>query len=268
MNQKNNPNMNIRSTTLRLFILAVLLSAAPAVFCQTIFWIGIPGTLNGTNFGVSTNWATATSSNNSPTSGSLCQFNGSVAGNLVVASQDGINHNTGNPIGGSAGASGVSIEITAAQTSPVNLISPVSASTGMGLNGITVDAGAAQLQIGDTSANQLLCTLRPSGSVHTWDNESSFPLIIMPNMQINNGGGSSGHVIDFVGPGDFYVTNNLRFNNGPVFTHTVAMDGTGTMYWAAGGVNDHFNNPLGVVFADSGTLDVTSAGLMPVAAGS
>ncbi|HLX69365.1 MAG TPA: autotransporter-associated beta strand repeat-containing protein [Verrucomicrobiae bacterium] len=255
--------MKIRSTTLKCLIGTALLTAGTTVFGQ-IQWTGVAGTLNGTNFGVTTNW-----SGGSPTSGTLCQFNGNVAGNITAASIDGVDHaGSGNPIGGSFGASGVSIEITPTQTSPVNLISPVAASTGMGFNNITVDSGAAQFTVGNTTANQLLCTLRPSGSVHIWENDSSHPLIIMPNMQIANGGGASGHVIQFNGPGDFGVTNNLRFNNGPTFTETVAMTGTGTLYWTAGGVNNKFNNNMGVVIVNSGTIDALSAGLFPFASGS
>src|SRR5215475_485444 len=98
--------MKIRSATLRLLICACLLSAS-AAFGQNIFWAGIPGTQWGTNFGVTTNWSTATSTNNRPASTTNCVFNGSVAGPVVACSQDGINHASGgDPIGGSAGAQG------------------------------------------------------------------------------------------------------------------------------------------------------------------
>jgi autotransporter-associated beta strand protein len=228
-----------------------------SVFGQ-ITWVGpSPG-----NFGRTTNW-----SGGSPTSGTLCVFNGSVAGNVVAFSQDGIDGAGGGaPIGGSFGANGVSLNLTSGQTSPVNFTSLVAASVGMGFNGIQVDSGAGQLILGDGTANQLVATLRPSSGIHLWVNNSANPIIINPNVQIQNGGGTA-HTINFQGTGDFAITNNIRNNNNAP-ANTLQWDSTGTTTWSAGGVNDKFNDGgLANVVINAGTVIVTSAGLLPITFG-
>ncbi len=261
-------------TKLKLFKLLLLMCCAfvaPAVFGQNTpaWWTGNGIGPNGYNIGVATNWAWSGGVSNQPTTGVDLQFNGSVAGPITVYSIDGINH-TGTAIGGGFGANGVTFELTGSQTSPVTLSTTVGSSTGMGFNGITLDPGAASFTVGDNTANQLVCTFRPSSGVHTWANNSSSPLILMPNFQVGNGGGSSGHVIDFTGTGNFYITNNLNFDNGSTFTATLEWDVTGnsTTIWAAGGANDHFNNPEGPIVIDGGTIVITSPGLMSYSAGS
>ena len=242
---------------LKLLTLLCSTFAITSVFGQ-ITWIGpSPG-----NFGRTTNW-----SGGSPVSGTVCVFNGSVAGNLVVFSQDGIDGaGGGNPIGGSFGANGVSLNLTASQTSPVNFTSLVAASVGMGFNGIQVDSGAGQLILGDGTANQLVATLRPSSGLHLWVNNSANPIIINPNFQIQNGGGTA-HTVDFQGTGDFAITNNLRNNNNAP-ANTLQWDSTGTTIWSAGGVNDKFNDGgLANVIINVGTVIVTSAGLLPITFG-
>jgi fibronectin-binding autotransporter adhesin len=261
---------NFRSAKLAA-LLTILCSAfaAESVFGQftptPIFWIGIPGTLNGNNFGVSSNWSDGTTNFVFPGSGALCQFAGAVAGTVNVISVDGIDHGGGGglgAIGGSFGASGVFIEITSNQTSPVNLFATNQA-VGMGLAGIQVDAGAGQFTLGDNiSGHQLTCTLRPSAGIHGFTNNSAYPEVINPTFQIQNGGGNQ-HEIDFGGTGDFAITNNLRENNNaPV--NIIQFFNTGTSTWTAGGPNDLFNDGgLANVTINAGsTLIIKTNGLL------
>jgi hypothetical protein len=263
---------NFRSAKLTA-LLAILCSALAitSVFGQAIFWIGVPGTLNGNNFGVSSNWSDGTTNFVFPGSGALCKFVGAVAGTVNVLSVDGIDHDGGSgglgAIGGDFGASGVFIEITPTQTSPVNLFATNQA-VGMGLAGIQVDAGAGQFTLGDNiSGHQLICTLRPSGGIHGFTNNSAYPEVINPTFQIQNGGGNA-HEIDFGGTGDFSITNNLRENNGaPV--NSIQFFNTGTTTWTAGGPNDQFNDGgLANVTINAGsTLIIRTNGLLPITFG-
>jgi len=248
--------MKTRLTILKpLIIILCCAFATTAVFGATISWTG---TSNGTNLGTTANW-----SGGGPVSGNLGQFNGTAAGNLVLTSKDGIDGgSSGNPIGGGGGASGLSLNLTSGQTGSVTLISPIAAAIGMGFNGIQVDSGAAQLTIGDNTANQLLATIRPAASLHVWKNNSANPVILNPSFQINNGGGQAGHVIDFQGTGDWTINNNLRFNNNAP-TENLQWDSTGTTIWTAGGANDLFNSGLGTIALNAGTLIIKSAGLIP-----
>jgi fibronectin-binding autotransporter adhesin len=268
---------NFRSAKLTA-LLAILCSALAITsafaqfgpFFQTNFWIGIPGTVDGTNFGISTNWSNGTTNFNPPISGTLCQFAGAVGGVVNVVSYDGIDHNSGAlPIGGSFGASGVSIELTSNQTNPVNFFCPISVaqSAGMGFNDFRVDSGAGQFTIGNDTASQLTLTLRPSAGIHVWENDSTNPVVLMPSMQIQNGGGNQ-HEIDFMGTGDFAITNNLRNNNNaPV--NNIQFFNTGTTTWVAGGPNNVFHDGglANVTINPGSTLIIKTNGLLPITFG-
>lgn len=261
--------MNTRSKTLRLLI-GFLLSAGTAAFgqTQTLFWTGVPGTLNGNNIGVSTNWSNGTTNFNSPTTGSLLQFNNTIPGPLTVYSVDGIDHQSGGvPIGGGFGASGVAFEITPSQTGSVTLTATNTA-TGMGFNSFIVDAGAPQFILGDNLGGQLICTIRPSGGIQGFTNNSSFPVLINPGFQIQNGGGNQ-HEIDFWGSGNFAITNNLR-NNNTSPANILQFFNTGTNFWTAGGPNDHFNDGgfANVTVNNGSTVIIYTNGLLPIGFGS
>jgi fibronectin-binding autotransporter adhesin len=238
-------------------------------FVQSNFWIGIPGTVDGTNFGVSTNWSNGITNFNSPFGSTFCQFAGAVGGVVNVVSYDGIDHDNGAPpgvIGGSFNSSGVSIELTSNQTNPVNFFCPISVlqPVGMGFNGFRVDAGAGQFTIGNNTASPLALTLRPSAGTHVWENDSTNPVVLMPSMQIANGGGNQ-HEIDFMGTGDFAVTNNLRsFNNPPV--NNIQFFNTGTTTWVAGGPNNVFHDAglANVTINPGSTLIIKTNGLLPI----
>jgi len=250
------------------FAFAVCVTVASA---QTLTWTNvIAQTLPGGNFGRGTNWSgdnlSGTATTNTPISGTTCTFDGTVPGPLFVYSVDGINGaGGGNPIGGAFGANGFTLHMTPTQTSPLTFYATNTA-VGMGFNGISVDAGAGQLVLGDNTSAQFIATLRPSAGIHAWENDSSFPMIINPNFQIQNGGGNA-HEINFKGTGDFGITNNLRNNNNaPV--NTLQWDSTGTTTWYAGGAHDIFNDGgLGNVIINAGTIIIKSSGLLPITFG-
>ena len=243
-----------------LKILLVLCAfATPAAFGQVLTWIGP----SGGNIGRGTNWSGNNGSGGTtPITGTIGTFDGTVPGNLVVQSIDGINGNSGAPIGGSFGATGFSIDLTPTQTGSVQFISPVPAAVGIGFNAIRVQSGAGQLILGDATANQLVAIFRPAASPHTWINESANPIIIHPNFDIKNGGGAAGHVIVFQGTGDFWITNYLRFSNGSP-SENLQWDSTGTTIWTAGGAIDNFDSTLGAIAINAGTVIIKSAGLIP-----
>jgi autotransporter-associated beta strand protein len=113
----------------------------------------------------------------------------------------------------------------------------------------------------------LIPVLRPGPGTHIWRNDSTNPVIIHPNVQILNGGGAAGHVINFQGMGDFHITNALRLNSGP--TATLQWDSTGTTIWASDGGNgtagstNIFNTAQGPIVINTGTVIVKMPRLIP-----
>ena len=81
------------------------------------------------------------------TFGDEMQFDGQTTGPLIAT------QNGGSQVNGSGAAQpyGLRIHLTANQTSPVTIISPVSVSAGMRMNYFTVDAGSGGLIIGNTT---------------------------------------------------------------------------------------------------------------------
>jgi fibronectin-binding autotransporter adhesin len=180
----------------------------------------------------------------------------------------------GQPVGGAFGSLGISIDLTPTQLGPVNVIcaTNIESSVEMGFNAFRVQSGAGQLVFGDNSTRQLVATLRPAAGVHTWINNSANPVVINPNFQIRRGGTAPGNVINFLGTGDFSITNALRFNNGAP-SGNIKWDSTGTTIWASDGGNgtdgntNLFNSPLGTVTINAGTVIIKSPGLLPVTPG-
>jgi fibronectin-binding autotransporter adhesin len=261
--------MKTKLTMLKFLIVLCSTFATTAVFGQTLTWIGPDATTpGGGNLGRGTNWSGDNGSGaTTPINGTIGTFDGTLAGPLVVFSQDGINGAAGVPIGGGYGSSGFTIDLTPSQTSSVKVISPVPAAAGMGFNAFRVQSGAGQLILGDNTANQIVNILRPSAGTHTWYNYSTNPVVINPNFQIQNGGGAAGHIINFLGTGDFAITNNLRFNNNAP-SGTLQWDSTGTTIWAAGGNglgtdNNRFNSAQGPVIINAGTVIIKSSDLFP-----
>ena len=184
--------LQIMKTKLAFLKLAILLCATfvtSVALGQNNIWTNVFTDANSMNLGVHTN-VTGPYVSGGLGSGTTLEFNGGVPGPMVVYQNDGIDHNTGNLVGGSAGANGVTFEIDSAQTSPVKISTTASpASVNMGFNTFTVQLGAGQLTLGDNTANVLATVGRPSGATHDMVNQSANPVIICPNFEWQNGGG-------------------------------------------------------------------------------
>jgi autotransporter-associated beta strand protein len=261
--------VQLKPLLIKLLVVGAFAAITPFGRASVITWSNLSATLpGGGNFGHTTNWIGGDPTfPGAPLSDTVCTFDSLIPGDLHVYSQDGINGaGSGFPIGSDPGASGISLHLTSNQIGSVTFFSPVPQSIGMGFNGIIVDSGAGKLMLGDATANQITATLRPSNSSHTWINNSANPVIINPNWQIQNAGGTP-HKIIFQGTGDFAITNNLR-NNNHAPANTIQWDATGTMTWSAGGANDKFNDAgLSNVFFNAGTVVIKSNGLLPIVSG-
>lgn len=237
--------MKTRLTLLKLTILLCFTFATTAVFGQTtLIWTNLLMTSpDGNDIGYSTNWSgPAGPGLNRPVSGTTLEWNGTVPGPMVLYHDiANIDNNGGiGPIGGGPGSSGTSFYINASQTSPVTISTRTApTSAGMGFNAFTVDFGAGQLTLGDTSQNALLLTARPAGATHDWINNSTNPVIICPNVAWQNGGGAAFTVI-LDGTGDYGITNRLGSAESGLITWVISTSGTVT--W------NSYSTPLGVLF--------------------
>ncbi len=222
--------MKTRRLLLKLTIILCFTFATTVVFGQTLIWTNaLLADPNGNNIGVSTNWSgPAGPGLNSPVSGTTLTFNGTVPGSLVLYQDDGINHNGGNLVGGSAGASGVQIHLTSGQTSPVQLSSRAFFSANMSFNALTIDTGAGQFTLGDNTTQVLATVGRPAGATHDWINNSTNPVIICPNVEWQNGGGAAFTVL-LDGTGDYGITNSLGSSASGTITYAILT--TGTVTW-------------------------------------
>jgi autotransporter-associated beta strand protein len=245
-------HMKTKNILLKLTILLFCAIATPAVFGQTLIWTNLLMTApGGYDIGYSTNWSgPAGPGLNHPVSGTTLEWNGTVPGPIVLFHDIGNVDNNGGigAIGGGPGSAGTSFYINAAQTSPVTISTHGNpASAGMGLNTFTVDAGAGQLTLGDTTQNSLLLTGRPGGSTHDFINNTVNPVIICPNVQWQNGAGSQ-LTFEFDSPtsspgagiGDYGITNTLESSNaGGIALWFVT---SGTVTWTAAGIpNDNIS---------------------------
>jgi autotransporter-associated beta strand protein len=230
-----------------------------------ITWSNLSATFPpGGNFGRTSNWIGGDGIfPPAPRSDTICKFDGLTPGDLLIYSADGINGGgSGNPIGADITASGMTLFLTSNQIGSVTFYA-TNFAVGMGFNKIQVDSGAGKLILGDNNPiAQLIAALRPSSGTHIWMNNSTNPIIINPTFQIQAGGGTS-HRINFQGSGNFYVTNNLRYNNG--VAGSIQSDNTGTWIWTAGGSNDRFNDSgINSLVLNAGTLIVKSNGLLAI----
>ena len=247
-------------TLLKFLVVLCGALAATSGFGQTTrTWTGGNGT--GIAIGATTNWSGSTLPNSA--TGDIAQWDGSVVGNLFLTA-DTANGNLNN------GTPGVSFNITAGQTSPLNISSAVAASGNIALNGLAIASGAGAFSLGNGSANVLNPILRPSsssspGPLHDWTNNSASAAIIYPNVRWQSGGGNP-HQLRFNGTGDWIVTNSLIFANGVGMF--ILKAGSGTFYWAGPSIagalgNNSIASPLdfegGTVVLRSGNPLTTQA---------
>ncbi len=238
---------------------AVLLAwsvATTAVFGATITWSGGDGT--GTLLPAATNWVGGVTPNSA--SGDIGQFDGVASGNLFLTmGTSGGNLNNGTP--------GVSFIVTGNQTGSLNFSSTVSGgSANLALDGIGITNGAGPFSIGNGGANVFNIICRPSsssspGPLHLWVNNSATPAIIYPNVRMQAGGGNP-HQLQFDGTGDWNITNNLFFANGPVLF--IVKAGSGKMTWAGPSIGGALGNSsiASPVDIEGGTLLLASSGLL------
>jgi autotransporter-associated beta strand protein len=252
--------MKTKLTLLKLTILLCCAFATTAAFGQVIIWTNPVVTApNGNNIGVSTNW------NGGPGAigvGVTATFNGGVPGPMNLVTFDGHDH-TGFAIGGDFGANGISLDLTPGQTSPVTLTCPNLTCTSVGFRNITMEAGAGQLTLGDSTLNDLDFTMRPSGGTFDWINNSANPVIINSSLTWQAGGGIA-YTIILDGIGDWGITNKMVTHNGT--TVTLAILTSGTVTWTAPSSVPVVSGTMGVIASpfviNAGTLILKTNNLL------
>jgi autotransporter-associated beta strand protein len=222
MKSKTTPNLLTASTpTSFVASLVITATAAPTLAATaTLSWDGGPSGI-GTDIGVAANWSTDVLP--SPAGPDIAQWNGTVADPLSLVYSDA-------SLAGAAGNAGISLELTAAQTSAVSLDS--AANTGaIRINNITLAAGAGALTLGN-SADTFNLTLGGGASTQTFTNSSSSLATISSDVILSLGGGGN-HVLNFAGSGNWSVASNLAFTSGG--NGTIYKTGTGTLTLSGGG---------------------------------
>jgi len=246
--------MKTKLTILKLIVASCAVATTSAFGQVTYTWTGVSSGGDGTNLAAAANW-TPTGGPPSGAAQDTGQWDNQVAGPLNITYLSGL-PSTG------FGTSGINLNLTANQTSPVTIVCPTGNSGTIGLFGINVAAGAGAFTLGDNTPNQLNIIGRPAGSVHTLANYSANPVTINGSVRWQAGGGSA-YVLDFnAGPatGSWVVNNYLVNDNGSGPT-TVALE-AGLMTWASESVVTRGNSPLGPVQILGGTMIIKSSGLL------
>ena len=247
--------MKTNSIILKLFYALCCICPTTAVFGQVAYtWTGVSSGGDGTNIAAAGNW-TPTGGPPSGATQDTAQWDNQVTGPLNLTYISGL-PSTG------FGTSGINLNLTANQTSPVTIICPAGNSGTIGLNAINVASGAGAFTLGDNTPNQLNIIGRPAGAIHPLANFSSNPVTINGSVRWQAGGGSA-YVLDFnAGPatGTWVVNNYLKNDNGSGPT-TVALEG-GLMTWSAESVVPKGNSALGPVEILGGMMIIKSAGLL------
>jgi autotransporter-associated beta strand protein len=205
-----------------LIPLVVAFAAGKSAFAATatLSWDGGPAA-TGTDIGVAANWTTDVLP--SPAGPDIAQWNGTVAGALSLVYSDA-------SLAGAAGNTGISLELTAAQTSAVSIDSGANTSA-LRINNITLAAGAGALTLGN-GADTFNLTLGGGASTQTFTNSSSSLATISSDAIFGLGGGGN-HVLNFTGSGNWSVASNLAFASGG--QGTIYKTGTGTLTLSGGG---------------------------------
>ncbi len=193
--------------------------AATSIYGQaTIVW---SGAADGTNLVNATNWVGNVLPNNA--NADTAEWNGLTTSNLVL-------HYNSSTFAGYAGQSGIGIYITAAQANSVQLMGDLASPGYMAIGDINIEANAGSFILGNTNpATRFDVICRPSGAVKAFMNNSTNPAIINPYVRWAGGSGAV-WTHDYMGSGNWYVTNYLVNDNGPGMN--IQVDGPGTMYWS------------------------------------
>ena len=255
-------------TKLKLLIAALCgIFVTTAVFGQnTYVWTNnLPGDISGP-----TNWIdVVTGANGFPTTAAdTMKFDGQSTGPVIATANLGVPNQQNNQ-----GFPSMCTWVTGNQTQPVflcvtlaNALAPYSRWGGP----VQIDSGAGTFNIGnDSTTNAIQYEVgTANGQIHTFTNNSANPAIIWPNVAIRAGGGGS-HTFDFGGTGNWYVTNDLKFNNGA--GSVVQVEGPGTLVWTAGHNSYSIGNsgvPASPLNINGGTVILRSPGLFVSTVGS
>jgi fibronectin-binding autotransporter adhesin len=273
-----------RKSNVRTALLAssCFLVTATAVFGQaTLVWTNQLDSGTASQIGVAANWNpnfTPNPNSDVGAPGDVMLFDGQTTGPLFIDA-DGTMQG-----GSSAGVVGIVVHVDQNQVSPVSLYYQTAAvgganGTSVRTSNIQVDSGAGQLSVGDT--NQVAAIYMvfggTSGQIHSFINNSAYPVLLYPGWRIAMGGGGA-HTFDFSGTGNWCITNCLMPNNSGSAT-IFQEDGPGTVIWqfaaiqgqgnTGNNLNSYPNSLQGPVNINAGTLVVESGNLLSaVAAGS
>jgi autotransporter-associated beta strand protein len=221
----------IQSLVLTLGTAGILfLDSAQAQTVRT--WDGGAGG-TGTVLNTAANW----SSDTAPTAnGDTARWNGTVAGNLAL---------TYNPAFGNS-TSGVSIDITGAQTGSLQIGSTVTNTDAFSLGSLTIAANAGAFTFGNGSGNDRL-TFR---GTNTLTNDSANTATFASDVVFFSGGGT-GRTLAFGGSGNWQVDAPLTIGSGGSGSFAVTKAGAGTLTLAAA-----TNGYSGATSVTAGTLIV------------
>ena len=219
-------NPLLRSASLAAVVAFAAASSAQAQTTRT--WDG--GGVGGTNLSTPANW----SSNTLPVSGDTAQWNGTVAGNLVLDYTAAfVNANNG-----------VSIDITSAQTGSLTIAT--SNGSSMAVQNITIANGAGAFTYGDNAGVQDSFGFRGASNLLT--NNDNDTATIAAGVGIFNGGAAI-RTVTFAGSGNWAVNSALPGTG----TFSVTKDGSGTLTLSAS------NGHTGLTTVSNGILKVGHA---------
>lgn len=202
-----------------VFCFAVLILAAFAPSAQaftTRTWTGAAA--NPADFGAATNW----SGNVVPSvsAGDVAQFDGSVAGALLLAY-------TNTAYSGSAGNGGILLNVTATQTNSLTIYAAAGAgSIRFSNNAVAIASGAGAVSLGNGGATALGFTMGGAASTtQALNNNSANTATLGSEVTFGNGGGGT-HTYAFGGTGNW--TLNCPVSNGGG-TVILTKSGAGTL---------------------------------------
>ncbi len=222
----------IPSNWIGSIVLSMMVTSFSSYGQTTRSWDGgAAGT--GTDLGTATNWSGDVLPANA--TGDIAQWNGTVAGNLVLTYSTGLAGGAGNP--------GINFAMSSAQTGNVSIDSGLS-TTAIRLNGINISAGAGAFTLGN-GANAFNFTLGGTAGTRTWTNDSSNTATISSEVAFN-AGGAGAQVLAIGGSGNWLIAAPLILgNNTGANSVTLNKSGTGTLTLTASNVNS-CNGPVTV----------------------
>ena len=215
------PKMRPKSARRAAFAAATAAVGGLALSARAATYVFDGGpTATGTELGTAANWSNDTLPNGA--TNDVLQFNGTVPGNLSLT------YNVGQA--NLAAATGVLLDVTAAQTAALAIDSTLTANVlrlGPG-NAISVASGAGPVTFGNSSG-VFNITLAQVASALTFTNNGGGPLTFNSDVRFGNGFVAD-HAITLAGSGNFVFNNNLAPTNGGLIP--ITKSGTGTLTFA------------------------------------